>query len=154
MNAVDTPPQSATGFWSIERFVAFIVGPVVAAGAGWLSTFLATEAGISVNSESIVAIFGAGALSAGGLVWKWLHGRQVEMQVQGTLAAVNQVPGASDFIHTTLHDLEGLAQSAAGKAVAAINGGSPTEQPPPIPPALGDPAPASQGADQGAASGQ
>ena len=171
MNAVqapDAPPSSAKGFWSIERFVAFILGPAIAAGAGWLSTFLAREIGIHVSAESMVVVFGLGTVSAGGLAYKWLHGRQVEMQVQGDLAKVEKaIPGAGGFIHTTVHDLEGLAESVAAKAVGHPMPAAPaapapasSDLPPPevsIPPAAhdpapaGEPAPAGQVAEEGAA---
>jgi hypothetical protein len=157
----DAPPKSAAGFWSIERFVAFLLGPAIAAGAGWFSTFLAREIGIKVNKESIVVIFGAATLAAGGLAYKWLHGRQVEMQVSAELAKVEAIPGVGGLVHTTVHDLEGLAESAASKVVGqhmpapVPAASSPSaDLPPPVsvPPAAHDPAPAGEPvADEGAA---
>lgn len=166
MNAVDQPPQSATGFWSIERFVAFILGPAVTAGSTWLSAFLASKLGVKLSSDAIIAAIGVGGLSGGGLAYKWLHGRQIEMTVRKDLAPFETgVAGVlgEGFIKTTVHDLEGLAQSAASHAVAAVTKQpTVTKQPMntaadlsppdvPIPPAANDPAPSGQAADEGAA---
>lgn len=144
MNAQDVPPQTATGFWSIERVVAFIVGPLVAAGAGWLSTFLARELGVPIAAETIVGVFGIGTLTAGGLAYKWLHGRQLEMTLKHN-AVIEQLAREpyEGIIHTSLHDLEGLAQNVVEKYAQQIR----SDLPPP-------PAPLSPGAttaDQGAA---
>jgi hypothetical protein len=135
-------------FLSFEKVVAFVLGPVVAAGAGWLSTWLATELGLQLSSETITGIYGLGQLTAFGLAYKWLHGKQIEMKVgsaiantQPLLSSMGVTPGIeSGFIHTTLADLEGLAQHAAAGAVAAIHQGqaaaaTPAQtQPPPAAP--------------------
>ena len=129
------PPQSATGFWSIERFVAFVLGPAVTAGAGWLSTFLAKKWGIHIDGPELAGIFATGALSASGLAYKWLHGRQVEMHATAAVAAaeakLSVIPGASELIHTTAADLAGIAEQAAAEAVervTGVKGGAPPEE--------------------------
>lgn len=157
---MNAPPQSATKFWSIERVVAFILGPVVIAGAGWLSTFLAKEIGMPVSSETIVGVFGVGALGAAGLAYKWLHGRQLEMSLtQANEALISGALGSSvgeGFVHTTLRDLEGLAQSSAHHAVSAIlqakaGLSGPVAQAGEPPPAAAAPVSAAATADTGAA---
>lgn len=154
-----------SGLISIERVVAFVLTPVVVALSGTLSA-AAVKWGFNVSPKVIEGAFATGGLMAGAAAWKWLHGRQLYERGKVELAKVEaEVPGAAGFIHTTLHDLEGLAQSAANKAAAAVgttaastgpdDGGGGVE---PIPPAA-DPAPASQvepgvaeQADAGAAS--
>lgn len=141
---------------SIERVVAFVLGPIVVAASGTLSAWLATEVGANVSPAEITGAFATGGLTAGAAVWKWLHGRQVYEQLQVDAA---HVPGASGFIHTTLADLEGLAHSAAQHVAAQIGGGTGSSPPSIEPiPAASDPAPAggqvAEQADVGAASGQ
>lgn len=168
---MSTPARAQGSFLSIEKAVAFVVGPVVAAGAGWLSTFLATRLGVNISQEAIVGIYGTGQLTAFGLAYKWLHGKQVEMQVQGAIAKVEPLAASmgiapavqEGFVHVALADLEHLAEHAAATAVGAIHQVQ-VKQPevkqeaqpppvPPIPPAANDPAPATpvQPADAGAA---
>lgn len=150
------PPQAAKGFWSIERFVAFVLGPAVTAGAGWLSLFLAKKWGVNISGPEITGIFATGGLSAAGLAYKWLHGRQLEMTLEHNKLVEGVVgsPVAEGFLKTTVHDLEGLAQGAANRAVEAVTGKAVEPPPPPIPSAVGDPAPASERADEGAASAE
>lgn len=166
---------------SIERVVAFVLGPIVVAASGTLSAY-AVKWGFEVTPAEVEAAFATGGVTAGGLVWKWLHGRQLAEKatvLEGSLGhGIGTLPGVDGFIHTTLTDLEGLAQSAAERAASAVTKLAPggatatattatatTESPPqeqPIP-AAADPAPASQdapapqdgaAADVGAASGQ
>jgi hypothetical protein len=165
-------PEPDKKLISIERVVAFVVGPIVIALSGTLSAFLATEVGVNISAPEITGAFATGGLAAGALAWKWLHGRQLSESLQHDLpAGVTNVVGTSlgsPFIKTTIEDLEHLARHAAETVVAskrpadeskaaAVNGGSspPAE---PIPPAASDPAPSSaaqgQSADAGAASGQ
>ncbi len=176
-------PASDTGtFWSIERAVAFVVGPIVSAGAGWLSLFLANNVpGLpAVPGQAIYGLAGAATLSTAALFHKWLDGRSKQTQAllgqarsfehlaQPLLSTAGITPGVeSGFIHTTLVDLEGLAQHAAAKAVAGIQKAAPASTeyivpaaPPPvqpIQPATNDPAPVTpvqaQAADAGAAQG-
>lgn len=73
-----------SGLLSIERVVAFVLGPAVTAGAGRLSVWLAESAGVHLSGPEIVAAFGAGGVAAAGLVYKWLHGRQLEMTLSNT----------------------------------------------------------------------
>lgn len=143
---------------SIERVVAFVLGPVVIAASGFLSA-KAVQLGFNVTPAEVEASFASGGLTAGALVWKWLHGRQAAEKLKVWEAEIGRVPGASDFVHTTLADLEGLAHTAALNVAHQINGtgGSPPGVEP-ISPAS-DPAPTSGGqdakqADAGAASVQ
>lgn len=165
---------------SIERTVAFVLGPIVVAGSGTLSAWLSTKVGIKVSAPEITGAFATGGLAAGALAWKWLHGRQAYEVIEHDLGlaqnALGSIPGGDSFIKTTVKDLEGLAESAAHKAAAAVStasvtsvtgqeaGGSSPPAADPIPPAA-DPAPTSQGqqapeqaqvaqqADSGAATG-
>lgn len=154
---------------SIERVVAFVLGPIVIAGSGTLSAWLSTKVGVNVSAPEITGAFATGGLAAGALAWKWLHGRQSYSAIEADLSKFEgAVPGGDSFIKTTVKDLEGLAQSAAQKAVeglhaatAKVEGGAQDASPPaiePIPPAA-DPAPSSGGqvaeqADAGAATSQ
>ncbi len=142
-----------TGLVTIERFVAFVLGPAVTLAASWLSVFLLKTLKFHVEPSEIVGALVVGGTSAAGLAYKWLHGKQVEMKMAPLVAeAQNSLPaGANELIHTTLHDLEGLAQSAAAHAVASLTGGGGGDGPP-VPLDPNDPAPAGT-ADQGAASG-
>lgn len=60
---------------SIERFVAFFLGPIIAAGAAWLAG-AAAKYGLHLDKAEVAALATAGAVSAAGFVVKWLHGRQ------------------------------------------------------------------------------
>jgi hypothetical protein len=61
---------------SIERAVAFVLGPIVIAGSATLSGWLSTKIGIQVSSATITGAVATGGLAAGALVYKWLDGRQ------------------------------------------------------------------------------
>lgn len=179
---------------SIERVVTFVVGPIVIAGSGLLSAWLSTKAGIPVTPKVIEGSVASGGLAAGGIIYKWLDGRSKHTlqelshkgeALQPLLGTVGVTPAVEEgVIHTTLADLERMAQHAASKAVAEIHkitpppvvvegksGGAAVQaQPPPpapIPAATTDPAPATpvqaqpapapvvgQAADAGAATGQ
>lgn len=112
-----------TGLVTIERVVAFILGPIVTALAGRLSVWLAETAGVHLGAPEIVAAFGAGALGAASLVYKWLNGRQLEMSLKNNVLVkeIEKEP-PEGFIATTARDLEGLAQSAAAQALASVHG--------------------------------
>jgi hypothetical protein len=109
--------SESPGLISIERVVAFVVGPAATALSGYASAWLAERLGVHLGGAEILGLFATGGAAAAGLAYKWLHGRQVEMGVEGMLAKANAVPGATEFLHTTLADLEGLAQKAATEAV-------------------------------------
>lgn len=153
--------QNNNSLISIERVVAFVLGPAVVAGSGWLSTWLATKLGIKVTSEQLVGIFATGGLSAGALVWKWLHGRQqapviirdafgnathVFDTVTNTLTelGITKAQQASAE-HVLGEHLESVAQQTADKVVAAlpkVTGG-------PLFPSVQQPAPAANAPVEG-----
>jgi hypothetical protein len=60
---------------TIERFVAFFLGPIIAAAAAWL-TGAAAKYGLHLNPAEVTALATAGALTAAGSVVTWLKGRQ------------------------------------------------------------------------------
>jgi hypothetical protein len=60
---------------SIERVVAFVVGPIVVAGSATLSGWLSTKIGVQVSSATITGAVATGGLTAGALAYKWLDGR-------------------------------------------------------------------------------
>ena len=166
-------PASDTGtFWSIERTVAFVVGPVVSAGAGWLSLFLANNVpGLpTVPGEAIYALAGTATIGTAALFHKWLDGRSKHTleQLRGDLdkgqtllSSAGITPVAQEgFVHGSIADIERIAENAAARAVGAIHQVEVKQpaQPPPVPPiqpATSDPAPATpvqaQAADAGAA---
>lgn len=159
---------------SIERVVAFVLGPIVVAGSGMLSAWLSTKVGVKVTPAQVTGAFSTGGLAAGALAWKWLHGRQTYEAIEHDLLGVENSLGSSDSagLRVTLKDLEGLAQSAAAHVISESSSplifgnaapppvGEGGASPPiaPIPTAQ-DPAPSSggvaeQAADAGAATGQ
>lgn len=137
---------------SIERVVAFVLGPAVIAGSAALSGWLSTKLGVKVTPATISTAVGTGGLTAGALVWKWLHGRQkwVEQRVEAGLEAIKQTPGGGALIQVTEQQLEEFGRHTAQLAVAAIArnmGGSGDS-----PPAASVQAAAAQSAERGAAS--
>jgi hypothetical protein len=60
---------------SIERVVAFVLGPIIAAGSAWLAGAVG-KYGLKLNPTEVDALATSGALSAAGLAVMWLHGRQ------------------------------------------------------------------------------
>lgn len=124
-------------FLSIERFVAFILGPIVIALSGSLSVWLAKEAGVHISAHELVGIFATGGLAAGALVWKWLDGRAKSTSTK-TVAILEAALKTDDPLRTLL----GRERPAATVAAKA---------PPPIPPAAHDPAPSGQSLDAEAA---
>jgi hypothetical protein len=176
-NSLAAPASDTGSFWSIERSVAFVVGPIVSAGAGWLSLFLANNVpGLpTVPGEAIYALAGAATISTAALFHKWLDGRSKQTQQLG--ATVHNVENfaqplldtagitpaiESGGLETLRADLERMAENAAARAVGAIHKSEVEQpaqpQPPPvqpIQPATSDPAPATpvqaQAADAGAA---
>jgi hypothetical protein len=119
---------------SIERVVAFLLGPIVVAGSGTLSAYLATKVGIEVSASTITGAFATGGLAAGALAWKWLHGRQIQPllntagkylgEAQTGIATLGGVSVAKqdDVLHTTFAELEALAEKTAKKVAAEITG--------------------------------
>ena len=63
---------------SIERIVAFVLGPIILAGSAWLAG-AAGKYGLHLDKTGIAALATSGAVGAVGLVWKWLHGRQKQL---------------------------------------------------------------------------
>jgi hypothetical protein len=116
--------KTSTSLISIERVVAFVVGPAVVAVSGWASTQL-LKLGVHVSAPEVTAAFATGGLAAAGLVWKWLDGRQKDLApvlkpLESGLSTADKIPGVEGMIHTTLQDLEGLAQHAATQAVSKL----------------------------------
>lgn len=136
---------------SIERVVAFVLGPAVVTASGTLSAWLSTKVGVKVSPATISTAFATGGLAAGALVWKWLHGRAawVEQRLGGVLSAVRQQPGGEALIQITEKQLEAFGQHAAQLAVAAIARGMGGTSPP----AQTVQAAAAQSAEQGVGAG-
>jgi hypothetical protein len=144
---------------SIERVVAFVLGPAVIAGSGTLSAWLSTKIGIQVSASEITGAFATGGVAAGGLVYKWLHGRQkapilirdvfgntthVLNTVTNTLESLGIPKEITVGAAKTIEDhVETIAQQTANMVVEKLpivtSGWRPPTQ---IPPAVGDPAPA------------
>lgn len=124
---------------SIERFVAFILGPIVIALAGTLSAWLYGEVGVVVSSASIVGAFATGGLAAGALTYKWLDGRQFpgllkdEKLVKAGLGKLTPfaddlrlVPGANGDLHVAVSKadmlLPSIANSIEGTSLGKVGG--------------------------------
>lgn len=60
---------------SIERFVAFILTPVLTAASAWLTGAVA-KYGIHLDQTGITSTATAGAVGAAAAAIHWLHGRQ------------------------------------------------------------------------------
>lgn len=141
---------------TIERAVAFVIGPVVVAGSAWLSAWLSTKVGIKVSPGEITGVAATGGIGAAGLIYKWLDGRSKHTLQefsfdQQKAAYLLKQAGISP------EDLENVAKDAADKAaqkisrstekMQGVNPGSivPTDVPPvldePIVPSPIDPAP-------------
>lgn len=69
------PVPSSSGLISIERVVAFVLGPIVVAASGTISA-AAVKWGFNVTPKVVEGAFITGGLAAGAAVWKWLQGRQ------------------------------------------------------------------------------
>lgn len=128
MSSTDTTQPA--GLITIERAVAFVVGPIVIAGSGTLSAWLSTKLGVRVSSSAIGGAFATGGLTAGAAVYKWLDGRSKStLQKAEHVAAAVQTFLQKDgvpldvqkaIIHVGQGDLEMLAETAAAKAVAGL----------------------------------
>lgn len=156
--------EGPQGLISIERVVAFVVGPLLAIGFGWAGSWLAQNVpgAPAIPAEAAVYVGGAISLGVAGLVYKWLHGRQVMLwapvtQIEHTLSSTR---GMETTVTSTAEHLVQAGQTAIAKALGQPdpNAGANAGKPPPeaaIPAAEHDPAPASAGqvADAGAATG-
>lgn len=134
---------------SIERVVAFVLGPLITAASGALSGWLVANLGVQVSATQVMGAFATGGTAAAALLWKWLHGRQACERDQTSAASA-----AKDLGDAMLSATTGFAKAHAGP----IDPVPPPVEP--IPPAA-DPAPAStqappvaQQADAGAATPQ
>lgn len=147
---------------SIERVVAFVLGPAVVAGSGTLSAWLSTKLGVHLSGAEITGAFATGGAAAAGLVYKWLHGRQkapvlihdvfgnathVLNTVTNTIEALGIPKEIQAGAAKTIEDhIETIAQETANRVVAQIPApdpaAPPVPEPIPIEPAIGDPAPA------------
>ena len=140
--------QNNNSLISIERVVAFVLGPAVVAGSGTLSAWLSTKVGIKVSPGSLSAAFATGGAAAGASVWKWLHGRQqapvlirdafgnathIFDTVSNTLTELGITKAQqANAEHVGLARLEDIARTTADKVVAALPqpgfaGGGPVE---------------------------
>lgn len=156
-----------SGLVTIERVVAFVVGPAVVAGSAWLSAFLASKLGVEVASGEITAVAATGGIGAAGIIYKWLDGRSKSTLQKTQLLAENAqkfvakegVPIATQdgIIHIAEKDFIAFAHSVAQSTADVIQKATvpttkpaseqsepevpPVEDEPIIPP-LHDPAPA------------
>ena len=60
---------------SIERAVAFVLGPIITAGSAWVCGAV-SKYGLHLDPTEVAATATAGAVAAGGGVVTWLKGRQ------------------------------------------------------------------------------
>lgn len=116
-----------SGLVTIERAVAFVVGPAIVAGSAWLSAFLASKLGVEVSSSEITAVAATGGIGAAGLIYKWLDGRSKHTLQQAQIASEKAqgfitkegVPLATQdgIIHIAEKDLRSFAEGIAEHAV-------------------------------------
>lgn len=143
---MSTPETPGSGLLSIERVVAFVLGPSLTLVAGGIATQI-DRLGGNVSPTGVAVFASTCAAGAAGLVYKWLHGRQEEAKLKANFenlarpldpyihGVLGADPGLEGFIKTSVSDLEGLAQAAAEKAVGKLVG---TGQAPPGKPVTGD----------------
>lgn len=153
MSANDKMAGQPAGLVTIERAVAFVVGPVVIAGSAWLSAWLASRLGVEVSSGEITAVAATGGIGAAGLIYKWLDGRskhtvatlQLDAQAASSALATAGLPvkDQQGIVHMAEEDLKKLVEGAANQAVDAFHKATPAGDPAePIIASPHDPAPA------------
>lgn len=109
---------------SIERFVAFILTPLLSAAAAWLSGAVA-KYGLHLDPTGIVALTTTGAVGAVTAIVKWLHGRQspflleMEALAQKTEATVVKADPA------LAGELKAFLQTEIGKLASKIDNEDP-----------------------------
>lgn len=91
---------------SIERVVAFVLGPIIAAASAWLAGAVG-KYGLHLNPTEVDVLATAGAVSAGGFVVKWLHGRQnpeiLKLEQEAKTIAGKLSPGLRAELEAFIH---------------------------------------------------
>jgi hypothetical protein len=151
------PQEQPQGFVSIERVVAFVVGPLLVIGSGWASAWLARHVpgAPPLPAEAATIAGGAVSVTVGGLAYKWLHGRQKMLpEIQQVIHDVTGIPGVSDFASQVETAVEVGVAKALKQPMPTNTAEARAAPDEPIPAAANDPAPASmdQVADVGAVS--
>lgn len=162
--------QEDPRFWSIERFVAFILAPILTAASGYAAILISTKlpGHPKVSGGAVYAFASTMALAVAGVIAKWLHGRQVvlpkqkllEAQLTPLLSGLDTIPGGHQMIVKLLAGVQDEAQTVSAGVAAGIDQRTQElvqeapKRPPPqadIPPAEFDPAPATPVSGEAAA---
>jgi hypothetical protein len=114
-------------FWSIERVVAMVVGPLATAGSGWLALVISTNlpGHPQVSSGAIYAFASTVAGGTATLIYKWLAGRSAHTlavlrheadAVQPMLSSVGVTPALEAHVGSAvLAHVEQIAEAVAKK---------------------------------------
>lgn len=152
-----TTDQVNKQFWTIERFVAFVLTPAATAGSGFVAAWLGKHA-VHVSGDGVYAFASATSLSVAGGIIKWLDGRSKHtlQQVGGIERAITGVAtpllGAlpEPVRQSLLADIKGIVANeanklgdivakATGQQATTVSGGdvqtAPVEHPAPTEPA-------------------
>ena len=118
---------------SIERLIAFLLGPIVAAAAAWLAG-AAAKYGLHLDQTEVAALATAGAISAGAGIWKWLQGRQnpeiLKLEQEAKTIAGQLSPGLRAELEAFVRQEVVKGQDAVVKAISAPTTTSAQAQPP------------------------
>jgi len=117
----------------IERVVT-LATPLFAAGAAMLTGFLSTKLGVHVNSSDVEGVMAAAFLGSVGIVYKWLHGRQIP-EIAGLGLSQPQVDQVREEVQHHLAasapavetDIDHIVQQVIGRLAGAAQ-----VQPPPL----------------------
>jgi hypothetical protein len=108
-----TVPTSQ-GLISIERVVAFVLGPIVVAASGTISA-AAIKWGFNVTPKAIEGAFITGGLAAGAAVWKWLQGRQkTPILLNDGKHVLNTVTGVVEDLGITHNQQQSIERQVLG----------------------------------------
>lgn len=115
------------GFWTVERAVAFVLGPLLVVGTGLLAAYLTTKLGVKVDAATIATTFSTPAIAVAAFVWKWLHGRQSAADAKLTAAVklISEMILATGDAGPTPEKMKEYTRAAKLTVTAIANGKPP-----------------------------
>jgi hypothetical protein len=131
---------------SIERVVTLLT-PIFAAGAAMLAGWLSTKLGVKVDAATIEGVMAAAFLGSVGIVYKWLHGRQIP-EVAGLNLSSTQVDQVREQVAHHLAaqapaieaDVDAIAQKVLSRIAQGVTTPAPPVASPTVAPASAPPA--------------
>lgn len=109
---------------SIERFVAFILTPLLSAAAGWLSGAVA-KYGLHLDPTGIVTLTTTGAVGTVTAIVKWLNGRQSPELLSLEAAARKAETTVTGADPALASEMKAFIQAEIGKLSAKIESEDP-----------------------------